>query len=111
MYVHWYAYIGRIGVACIGKGTGPSSRMPFAEPETALPATIDPAHEGKVVRREIARPGACQRPPTTFQSLTRRLNDLAAGEFLQALGGDLGRDVALRGAKHFEADHELADGG
>src|SRR5277367_3616998 len=33
----------------------------------------------------------------------------APSEFAQALGGDFGCDVALRGDQHFEADHELAD--
>jgi hypothetical protein len=53
-----------------------STRMPFAGPETALEATIVPAVEVRAVRRKITRPAARQGPSTTFQQLTRRLNNL-----------------------------------
>jgi hypothetical protein len=50
--------------------------MLFLGPETALSSTIGAALEGKVVRGEIARPGAPQGSPTNNQSLTPSLNDL-----------------------------------
>jgi len=50
--------------------------MPFAEPETALAATIDVAGDPTLIAGKIIRPAACAGPSTTFQSLTRRLNDL-----------------------------------
>src|ERR1700690_2721966 len=53
-----------------------SPRMPFAAPETASAATIDPEVEPKAVRGKTARPAACKRPSTIFQRLPRRLNDL-----------------------------------
>jgi hypothetical protein len=49
--------------------------MPFPGPETALPSTIGLKGEGSLIRGKIKPPAACQGPPTTFQSLTRRLND------------------------------------
>jgi len=52
-------------------------RMLFPGPETALSSTIAAALEGKrVVRGEIACPGASQGSPTNNQSLTPSLNDL-----------------------------------
>jgi hypothetical protein len=51
-------------------------RMPFPGPETALPATIVPAYGVNLIADEIVRPGGFQGPSTTFQRLTRRLNDL-----------------------------------
>jgi len=50
--------------------------MPLAGPETALVSTIDGGVEEIIVRGRTPRPGACKWPSTTFQSLTRRLNDL-----------------------------------
>src|SRR5580658_6389264 len=50
--------------------------MPFPEPETALPAMIDPQTEECFIRSKTAPPAACQGPSATFQRLTRRLNDL-----------------------------------
>jgi len=62
--------------------------MPFPEPETALASTIGCEDEAEVIREKIVRLRACYTPPTTFQSLTRRLNNLhqdsttyEAGEF------------------------------
>jgi hypothetical protein len=50
--------------------------MPFAEPETALPATIDPATVEILILGKKPRLMACERPPTTFQQLARSLNNL-----------------------------------
>ena len=58
--------------------SGSTSRMPFPEPETALPETIDPRMDLSLIPAKIARPAARQGPSTTNQSLTRRLNDLQA---------------------------------
>jgi hypothetical protein len=52
------------------------SRTPFAGPETALAATIVAGGDPEFIGDQIARPGARPGPSTTFQSLTRRLNDL-----------------------------------
>jgi hypothetical protein len=51
--------------------------MRFAEPGTALAATIVTADDLNLIREKIIRPAARAGPSTTFQSLTRRLNDLA----------------------------------
>src|SRR5450755_1965029 len=53
-----------------------SSTIPFAEPETALPAMIGVEGELNPIRGKITRPEARAGPSTTFQSLTRRLNNL-----------------------------------
>jgi hypothetical protein len=50
--------------------------MPFAGPETALPATIVARDDLTLIRDEIIRPAARVGPSTTFQSLTPRLNNL-----------------------------------
>jgi len=50
--------------------------MPFAGPERALAATISSRDEEKFIGPEIMRPAGSAGPPTTFQSLTPRLNDL-----------------------------------
>jgi hypothetical protein len=50
--------------------------MPFAGPETALPATIVSEGGPTLIRGKITRPAARKGPSTTFQRLTRRLNDL-----------------------------------
>jgi hypothetical protein len=51
-------------------------RMPFAGPETTLAATAIARIGVRAVESKIVRPGASQEPSTTFQSLTRRVNDL-----------------------------------
>ena len=53
--------------------------MLFPESERALESTIDDSVEETIVGFRILRPAACQGPSTTFQSLTRRLNDLHEG--------------------------------
>ena len=53
--------------------------MPFPEPETALAATIFGGGRESTLRGEIARAGASQGRPTTFQSLPRTFNDLHEG--------------------------------
>jgi hypothetical protein len=50
--------------------------MPFAGPEMAFPARFAARGTLSTIRREIVRPAASQSPPTTFQSLPPRLNDL-----------------------------------
>jgi hypothetical protein len=50
--------------------------MPRAGPETALAATIGIEDDLTLIRGKMIRPVACAGPSTTFQSLTRRLNDL-----------------------------------
>jgi len=50
--------------------------MPFLEPETTLAATIATVAEESIVRAKTMHPEARMGPSTTFQSLTRRLNDL-----------------------------------
>src|SRR5450755_3378472 len=50
--------------------------MPFPRPETPLAATIARATEENFAHSKFARPVARQGPSTTFQSLTRRLNNL-----------------------------------
>jgi hypothetical protein len=52
--------------------------MLFATPETTLASTIGPEDEESFMRERTIRPAACEGPPTTFQSLTRRLNNLKA---------------------------------
>jgi hypothetical protein len=53
-----------------------SPGIPFPGPETALAATIEAALKESSIHEKTTRPGACQAPPTTFQRLARRLNDL-----------------------------------
>src|SRR5579864_3369441 len=53
--------------------------MPFPESETALGSTIGRPVEGIIAGVITLRPAASQGPSTTFQSLTRRLNDLHEG--------------------------------
>jgi hypothetical protein len=58
-----------------------SPTMPFAGPLTALASTINYGIEGCHRPGETARAAACQRPSTTFQPLTTRLNDLQKNEW------------------------------
>src|SRR5579864_7746097 len=44
--------------------------------------------------------------PQRKRSLT-----LSAGKFAKAIGGNLGRDVALRRSQHFKSNHKFSDGG
>src|SRR5579859_5435938 len=53
--------------------------MPFPGSETALGSTIGRPVEGIIAGVITLRPAASQGPSTTFQSLTRRLNDLHEG--------------------------------
>ncbi|PYX46473.1 MAG: hypothetical protein DMG79_16350 [Acidobacteria bacterium] len=55
---------------CAGSG------VLFAGPESALASTIDASVKESIAHDPIALPEVCQRLSTTFQSLTRRLNDL-----------------------------------
>jgi hypothetical protein len=50
--------------------------MPFAGPETALSATIEPGAEGNFVPGKTARPAACKDPSAIYQSLPPILNNL-----------------------------------
>jgi hypothetical protein len=51
--------------------------MPFAEAETALASTIGSRPALRSIREKIRAPAAPWMGSTTFQQLTRRLNDLA----------------------------------
>jgi len=55
----------------------PARTMPIAEPETALASTIVAGLVPEVIAEKIRAPAARQAGSTTFQQLTRRLNDLA----------------------------------
>jgi hypothetical protein len=63
--------------AGVSSGRTPICRMPFAEAETALASMIGWRLAPESVREKIRAPAARQVGSTTFQQLTRRLNDLA----------------------------------
>jgi len=67
--------------------------MPFAGPETALPATIVSEGSLTLIAGKIIRPAARAGPSTTFQSLTRRLNDLQGIGLVDIAGANRFRSV------------------
>jgi hypothetical protein len=60
--------------------------MPFAGLETALRATIFGGGDLTLILGKITRPAAHAGPSTTFQALTRRLNNFRIIPLTQGLG-------------------------
>src|SRR5580700_9931537 len=75
-------------------GRSPIRRMPFAEAETALASTIGQLLDPRAIHETIRAPGARWIGSTTFQRLTRRLNDLA----FSSLRSNAANDGRLHGA-------------
>ena len=69
--------------------------MPCPGWKTALASTIDAGAEGQAVCEKAASPGGRKGPSTTFQSLTRRLNNLN-GRFGEFPVGSMNVSVCLQ---------------